>query len=222
MGQFRLAVVQVIAAIGAGIALSYTARTFRLSRRGQVTDRFTKALERLSSDEPYVRIGGILAMEQIVQDAPEQSGHAARVLNSFVRKHAPASSTEVLAASQLPEQPKEEVQEALRALTAAALRRGHHRDPVDLSNLHLKGALLRGAHLRQALLTGTTLDTADLRDADIAGADLRDADLSLADMSTVQGVSAAQILEARKLRGCRLPEPLSSRSEISGRVSGTS
>lgn len=74
VGQVRLAVVQVVAAVGAGIALIYTARSYRLSRRGQVTDRFTKALERLGSAEPYVCIGGVLALEQIVQDAPDQEG----------------------------------------------------------------------------------------------------------------------------------------------------
>ncbi|WP_189190926.1 hypothetical protein [Streptomyces albiflavescens] len=50
-----------------------------MSRRGQVTDRFTKALERLGSEARYVRIGGVLALEQIVQGAPEQATHAAQV-----------------------------------------------------------------------------------------------------------------------------------------------
>ncbi|WP_167458968.1 MULTISPECIES: hypothetical protein [Streptomyces] len=55
-----------------------------MSRRGQVTDRFTKALERLGSEARYVRIGGVLALEQIVQGAPEQATHAAQVLGHFV------------------------------------------------------------------------------------------------------------------------------------------
>ncbi|MEV6179985.1 hypothetical protein [Streptomyces sp. NPDC052015] len=76
----RTAIVACVAAIGAAAALVYTVRNYRLSRRGQVTERFTKALERLGSDARYVRIGGILALEQIVQDAPEQATHAAQVL----------------------------------------------------------------------------------------------------------------------------------------------
>ncbi|MDX3313042.1 hypothetical protein P1S61_29005 [Streptomyces sp. ME08-AFT2] len=55
----RTAMVALVAALGAGIALLYTARTYRLIQRGQITDRFTKALERLGSPEIYVRIGGI-------------------------------------------------------------------------------------------------------------------------------------------------------------------
>ncbi|GAA3370033.1 hypothetical protein GCM10020367_15050 [Streptomyces sannanensis] len=86
----RTTLVAVVAALGAGIALLYTARTYRLTRRGQITDRFTKALERLGSPEIYVRIGGILALEQIVQDAPEQAAtDAAEVLGHFIRHRAP-------------------------------------------------------------------------------------------------------------------------------------
>ncbi|MEU6672513.1 hypothetical protein [Streptomyces sp. NPDC046727] len=86
----RTALVACAAAIGAGVALVYTIRNYRLTRRGQVTERFTKALERLGSDQRYVRIGGALALEQIVQDAPEQATHAAQVLGHFVRDRAPA------------------------------------------------------------------------------------------------------------------------------------
>ncbi|MER5890904.1 hypothetical protein ABT160_44405 [Streptomyces sp. NPDC001941] len=86
----RTSLVALVAALGAGVALLYTARTYRLTRRGQITDRFTKALERLGSDQEYVRIGGILALEQIVQDAPEQAAtDAARVLGHFLRAQAP-------------------------------------------------------------------------------------------------------------------------------------
>ena len=55
-------------AFGAGLfaagALVYTARNFSLSRVGQVTDRYTKAIEQLGSDKLDVRIGGIYALER--------------------------------------------------------------------------------------------------------------------------------------------------------------
>ena len=47
--------------LGAGLfavaALVYTARNFTLSREGQVTDRYTKAIEQLGSDKLDVRTG---------------------------------------------------------------------------------------------------------------------------------------------------------------------
>ncbi|MFM9582671.1 hypothetical protein [Streptomyces caniscabiei] len=59
---FRTSVVQLFAVFGAGVALLFTAFNYRLTQRGQVTERFTKALERLGSTELYVRIGGLLAL----------------------------------------------------------------------------------------------------------------------------------------------------------------
>jgi hypothetical protein len=51
-GQFRIALIQVAAAVGAVVALAYTASTYRLANRGQLTERFSKALERLGSEDP--------------------------------------------------------------------------------------------------------------------------------------------------------------------------
>lgn len=221
LGQFRLAVVQAVAGVGAGIALVYTARSYRLSRRGQVTDRFTKALERLSSAEPYVCIGGVLALEQIVQDAPDQGRHAARVLNAFVRRHTqPAGAPSGLASVQLPEEPDEMVQEALRALTASgSRRRGGSWPPVDLAGRHLAKARLPGADLRGAFLHGATLRGAVLCRARLDGADLADADLVRADMSDARGLTVEQVLAARGLHNCVLPEPVRSDSRVMERVS---
>ncbi|WP_157855740.1 hypothetical protein [Streptomyces aureocirculatus] len=81
-----------------------------LTRRDQTTDRFTKRLERLGSEQTYVRIGGILALEQIVQDAPEQAAaSAARVLGRFSRHRAPRAEPQPApdaAETPLPEEPE--------------------------------------------------------------------------------------------------------------------
>jgi hypothetical protein len=62
--------------LGAGLfaaaALLFTARNFTLAREGQVTDRYTKAVEQLGSDKLDVRIGGIYA------SAPSRAGPGAR------------------------------------------------------------------------------------------------------------------------------------------------
>ena len=59
--------------LGAGLfvagALVFTARNFTLSREGQVTDRYTKAIEQLGSDKLDVRVGGIYALERIARDS---------------------------------------------------------------------------------------------------------------------------------------------------------
>ncbi|MFJ2729343.1 pentapeptide repeat-containing protein [Streptomyces collinus] len=178
----RTALVACAAAIGAGVALVYTIRNYRLTRRGQVTDRFTKALERLGSDQRYVRIGGVLALEQIVQDAPEQATHAAQVLGHFVRDRAPTSPGSTNARdgeltatdTSLPTSPEADVQVALTALTRPESRT--HVDDLErlhLAILHLAGAVLVRADLTGAFLTKTNFIRADLSGADLTSAFLR-------------------------------------------------
>jgi hypothetical protein len=77
--------------LGAGLlaagALVFTARNFILSREGQVTDRYTKAIEQLGSDKLDVRIGGIYALERIARDSAKDHPTVMEVLTAFIREH---------------------------------------------------------------------------------------------------------------------------------------
>src|SRR5271165_3065503 len=77
--------------LGAGLfaagALVFTARNFTLSREGQVTDRYTKAIEQLGSDKPDVRIGGIYALERVARDSARDHPTVMEVLTAFIREH---------------------------------------------------------------------------------------------------------------------------------------
>ncbi|MFE1926469.1 pentapeptide repeat-containing protein [Streptomyces asoensis] len=211
----RTAMVAVAAALGAGIALLYTARTYRLTRRGQITDRFTKALERLGSPEIYIRIGGILALEQIVQDAPGQAAtDAAHVLGHFIRHRAPKTrAPDDPATDPLPDEPAADVQAALTALTRPGSRtRVDPREVLDLHGLHLAGARLRFADLSYANLSKATLTKANLigarlTDADLSGATLPNASLFRTVLTRALLIEAtltdALLLEAR-LTGANL------------------
>ena len=81
-----------LVAFGAGLfaagALIYTARNFSLARQGQVTDRYTKAIEQLGSDKGLdVRIGGIYALERIARDSRRDYPTIMEVLAAFIRDH---------------------------------------------------------------------------------------------------------------------------------------
>ncbi|WP_030410577.1 pentapeptide repeat-containing protein [Streptomyces sp. NRRL S-1448] len=192
VGQYRLAVVQACAAAGGVIALLYTARNYRLIRRGQVTDRLSKALERLESTEEFVRLGGILALQQIIHDAPAQAEHVTHIVRTFIRRQAPQAGQgrsqdgQTAAASGLllptghassgPERPAADVQAALTALNTRHAKLYSSR--IDLSGYHLAGAHmarqnLHGAQLSGAVLTNAFLDRAALGRASLENCDLR-------------------------------------------------
>ena len=75
----------VLLAVGA-IA---TWQQIKISREGQITDRFTHAIDQLGSDNPVVRVGGIRALERIAKNSPADRATIAYVLGAFVRTKAP-------------------------------------------------------------------------------------------------------------------------------------
>ena len=189
--------------LGAGLfaagALVFTARNFTLSRRtfelteqGQVTDRYTKAIEQLGSEKLDVRIGGIYALERIARDSPRDYPTVMEVLSAFIRDHSheqwplPEHDTD----SAPPRTTRPDVRAALTVvgrrdakrdirlidLTGADLT-GADLDSAILISADLTGAHLFGAHLDNAHLTGADLFNADLRSAHLPGADLTGARL---------------------------------------------
>ena len=61
-------------------------RTHELTEQGQVTDRYTKAIEQLGSDKLDVRIGGIYALERIARDSARDHPTVMEVLTAFIRE----------------------------------------------------------------------------------------------------------------------------------------
>src|SRR6516165_11618357 len=62
-------------------------RAVELTEQGQVTDRYSKAIEQLGSDKLDVRIGGIYALERIARDSPRDHPTIMEVLGAFIRGH---------------------------------------------------------------------------------------------------------------------------------------
>jgi hypothetical protein len=179
----RVLVVSIAGAVVVAISLLYTARTYRLSHRGQVTDRFTKALERLSSPDIDARLGGIYTLAHVANDSRAHHDDVVEVLEAFIRRRAPAARPARLWPHDppLPVRPAADVQAALTALASRPHR--PERRQLDLSGLQLTGARLVGVLLRDADLHGTDLRDANLLEADLGGANLLDANLRDANLS---------------------------------------
>jgi hypothetical protein len=153
----------------------------RLTEQGQITDRFTRAIDQLGADKLDVRLGAIYSLARIMRDSADDEGTIVDVLAAFVREHTHSSSALALAT---------DVQAVLMVLG----RRPHpDRTVPDLSRTWLRYAgmsygnyrqlWLLGADVRYALLTGSNLSKATLAGANLAGADLTGADLTGADLT---------------------------------------
>jgi pentapeptide repeat protein len=175
--------------LGAGLlatgALVFTARRFVLSRDGQVTDRYTEAIEQLGSEKLDVRIGGIHALERVARGSARDHPAVMEMLAAFIREHSREPWP--------PPDPCGQVRErSLRPDVYAAItvvgRRLTERDirPIDLTGADLTGADLTGADLGGARLTGANLTRANLTRADLTDADLADADLTCAELTRAE------------------------------------
>ena len=177
--------------LGAGLlaagALVFTARSFTLSREGQVTDRYTKAIEQLGSDKLDVRIGGIYALERIGRDSARDHPTVMEVLTAFIREHSrepwPVNGNGA-------QDGEKKTRPDVQATITVVGRRDPARDVqridlagADLTRAYLSGATLPGATLPGADLTRATLTGADLTHAYLTGATLSSADLSSADLT---------------------------------------
>jgi Pentapeptide repeats (8 copies) len=175
-------------------SLELTNQNLELTKEGQVTERFTKAIEQLRATDDKgnpklkIRCGGIYALERIAHDFEKGHWPIMEVLTAYVRQHAQWKEVE------LPE--TNPITTDIEAILTVIRRREWHYEKseqtLDLHriNLHdanlegayLRGADLTGAYLRRTNLRGVYLRDAHLKGADLWGADLEDAYLSRANM----------------------------------------
>ena len=174
--------------LGAGLfgagAVLFTARNFTLSREGQVTDRYTKAIEQLGSDKLDVRIGGIYALERVARDSARDHPTVMEVLAAFIREHShepwPPSDP---AGRERAQSTRPDVQAAVTVVGRRDAKRDIERinlGGADLTRVHLTLANLTGADLTFANLTGAHLGGANLTGVRLSGANLTRTDLTAA------------------------------------------
>lgn len=65
--------------------LKLTQRQLRLARQGQVTDRYTRAIEQLGHEKAPVRLGALYSLEHLAQDNPEYRQDVVDVFCAYLR-----------------------------------------------------------------------------------------------------------------------------------------
>lgn len=157
----------------------YIEKQLGLIDRGQVTDRFTKAVEQLGSNNSQVRMGAIYALERIAQDSRPDGAHVADMIAALVRDRSPV--TEGTGYVPVLKVRAPDVQVALRVLSRRPVCDAHLGSPdfgsLDLSRTDLRRASLIGAQLQDVDLNRTRLEGADLTRANLRGADLTGANV---------------------------------------------
>ena len=84
-----LAVAQILGGTALLSGLYFTWRTLQVNRQGQITDRFTRAIDQLGSEKLEIRLGGIYSLERIDKESPERAYHGTvmEVLTAYIREN---------------------------------------------------------------------------------------------------------------------------------------
>jgi hypothetical protein len=177
--------------VGAGFAYLQFSQQQQASHELLISNQVAKGFEQLGSDKVVVRLGGIYALEGVMNTSEQYHQSVLEALCAFVR-----DSTRIEIGDRPP------ATEIQAALTVIGRRRLVETESVvvNLADAHigktdLIKAMLRYADLSRAGLSRTDLRYANLRDAHLIGAKLINANLGYADLSDA-AISQTQLNEA--------------------------
>ena len=227
----KQALVVTLAQILGGTALLsglyFTWRTLQVNREGQITDRFTRAIDHLGKVDDKgnklfeIRVGGIYALERISRESEEDYWPIMEILTAYVRQNAPwppkagqrsrGDATEEQSAVEdsgeksettEPSAPDPDIQAVITILRRRSRSFGKGEpEHLDLRQTNLSGANLTRANLFAANLSGANLSGADLIVANLSAAYLPRADLSAAYLAGADlsraNLAGANLLGAR-------------------------
>ncbi|WP_328966244.1 pentapeptide repeat-containing protein [Streptomyces virginiae] len=185
-----------------------------LTREGQIADRYAVAVESLGNrGSEDVRLGGVYALQLLMEDSPRNQATVIDVLSTFIRSHQKKPKPGTAETTQ--------ASDITAALTVLASRNSRNDGTarVDLRETDLHHVRLRGGDLNNANLNLTDLRDAQLYDAILYDATLGDADLRGADLggADLRGVILAQAdLRGADLRGADLRDANLNRANLHG------
>jgi len=230
----RTTLLQGLGGLAVLLAAFYTYRQVQTGRRqldvsqqGQVTERFTRAIDQLGNENLDVRLGAIYALERIARDSPDDQATIGEILTAYMRTHAPWPPTlpgQYVATAPIDDVPELQVRapDILASLTVLG-RGGFAEQPkeledqvdlrgvdlrrVPLANANLEGVNLRGVNLAGATLFRVNLARAFLLDANLAGAQIMACNLAGANLGYAnleKALISGTILSAAILDGANL------------------
>ena len=163
-----------------------TWRQVQVNREGQITERFTRAVDQVGSDNIDVRIGGIYTLERVARNSAADRPQVQYILAAFIRGHAPWPQKSTDEPGPRVDAPtgslswlyvrSPDVQAALNVLSRRNPSPGALRlylSRVDLRSANLDNANLVSAQIRHANLARSWMVSARLDNSDLCNTDMR-------------------------------------------------
>ncbi len=208
--QSRATFAQILGGIAVGFGIYFAWGNLTTAREGQITERFTRAVEQLGATDKdgnpaiEIRLGGIYALERIANESEKDYWPIMEILTAYVRKNSCVDKdnrkkvghkgqyeasidiqTILTVIGKYEHSYNSELINSLdlhnTCLRGVRLRDGHL-EGANLVDANLNYTFLRGTHLTGAYLIGATLICSILFEAHLEDAHLEDAHLGSADL----------------------------------------
>lgn len=168
--SYRATLAQIFGGIAIAIGLYYTWRrigiaeedlkatqkTLEVAQEGQITERFTRAIDQLGSGKMEIRLGAIYALERIANESDKDYWPIIEILTAYIRKNSPINNPLV--------DIQNKISLDIQAILTVISRRKYSAENGEPSFLHLYGTYLVGANLGGSNLDHAKFGNADLRD----------------------------------------------------------
>jgi uncharacterized protein YjbI with pentapeptide repeats len=178
--NIRTTTIQAFGGLALLIGAFFTGRQLWLTREGQVTERFSKAIDQLGSDEPNVRLGAIHALVRISRNSRADRSAVVEILTEYIRSRSPWPP---------PKPRKLNILSSVRPASRSRSDNGRETFPTDvqvvmalLARRRVAMAANQAVTLSGVSLRGVNLPKAYLQRVDFRGSDLRQTNLSRADL----------------------------------------
>jgi hypothetical protein len=186
--NFRKTVGQALGGAAVLIGAAFALFQFLQQQKGAhdllISNQVSKGFEQLASDKIAMRLGGIYALEGVMNTSEQYHGPVLEALCAFVRESALGKT--------ISQQPTTDIQAALTVIG----RRAEGPGALNLSKVRIPGANLIGANLSGANLLDANLGDANLIAANLSGANLNSANLGSANLGSAN-LSGAHLIGAQ-------------------------
>jgi len=214
----RKTLAQIVGGIFLIAGLFFTYNTYRLGlkqqeisiqkqeldRRGQITDRFNKAVTNLGNQDLAVRLGGLYSLDQILKDSPEDYQTILEVLSAYIRQKGKTEEAKdadgelnsntklIIVRGKL--LPDVEVAVTIIGKRPYSVDRDNVR--INLSESSLTLADFRGLNFAQTDFERSELYQTDFTEADFAGANFKGAKIDHAKFENAKNLTSEQLESA--------------------------
>jgi hypothetical protein len=202
--EIRRTIIQMLGGSFVLASVFFTYETVRISQqsltlteRGQITERFTRAIDQMGSGELDVAAGGIYALGQIARESETEYHPIMDILIAFIHRHSPLGRR-----CRPGHAISGDVQAAIAVIGTRNRAFETPGETIDLTRVDLSSADFSGADFEGVDFRGSCLQSANFDHASLEGANFSSYRLGISGAVSVQPT----ILTGATFRGAHAPK----------------